>query len=158
MIQRIQTVYFLAIVILSCITFFMPVANLYDSANTFLYTLDYKGLTLADSGEGVIILNNVSTWGLKIISALIPLIALATIFLYKKRVLQIRLSFINMILMLGYYVILFINLWRAGNSMEAEWSLNVAAAFPLVCVILNWLAIRAIGKDEALVKSLNRLR
>ncbi len=157
MIQRIQTVYFLAILILSGLAFFMPVANLYDSVNTFFYTLNYKGLLLTEGNE-TIILNNLNTWSLKIISGLIPLIALITIFLFKKRVLQIRLSFINMILMLGYYVILFITLIQGANRMEASWSLNIPAAFPLVCVVLNWLAIRAIGKDEALVKSLNRLR
>lgn len=157
MIQRIQTVYFLAIVVLSCLAFFLPVANLYDSVNTFFYKLNYQGLVLLEGNE-TIILNNLNTWSLKIISGLIPLIALVTIFLYKKRVLQIRLSFINMILMLGYYAILFITVIQGANRMDAEWSLNVPAAFPLVCLILNWLAIRAIGKDEALVKSLNRLR
>ena len=29
---------------------------------------------------------------------------------------------------------------------------------PLVAIILNWLAIRAIGKDEVLVKAHDRLR
>ena len=29
---------------------------------------------------------------------------------------------------------------------------------PLVAIILNWLAIRAIGKDEVLVKAYDRLR
>ncbi|NDV45960.1 DUF4293 family protein [Paludibacter sp. 221] len=157
MIQRIQTVYFLVIAILSCFTFFVPVANLYDASNTFFYTLNYQGLKLVEGGE-TIILNNMNTWGLKIISALIPVLALVIIFMYKKRILQIRLSFINMILMLGYYAILFICIIQSGKQLDAEWSLNIPAAFPLVCVILNWLAIRAIGKDEALVKSLNRLR
>ncbi|MDL2290262.1 DUF4293 domain-containing protein [Paludibacteraceae bacterium OttesenSCG-928-F17] len=157
MIQRIQTVYLLIIVILSACTFFLPVANLYDSANVFLYKLNYQGLVLSE-GDELIILNNLNTWCLKIISGLIPLIALITIFLYKKRVLQIRLSFINMILMLGYYAILFLTVIQGANRMESEWSLNIVAAFPLVCAILNYLAIRAIGKDQALIKSLDRLR
>ena len=157
MIQRIQTVYFIAIVVLSCLAFFMPVANLYDSANAFFYSLNYKGLVLLEGNE-TIILNNLNTWSLKTISALIPFTAFVTMFLYKKRVLQIRLSFINMILMLGYYAILFLTVIQGANRMESEWNLNIPAAFPLVCLILNWLAIRAIGKDEALIKSLNRLR
>lgn len=158
MIQRIQTVYFLIIVALSAITFFLPVATLYDTANTFLYSLNYRGLSLEVGPEIIPPLNNINTWSLKVIAGLIPLIALITVFLYKKRVLQIRLSFINMILMVGYYVILFITVIHGANRLDADWSLNVVASFPLVCIILNWLAIRAIGKDEALVKSLNRLR
>ena len=34
----------------------------------------------------------------------------------------------------------------------------LAFALPLVNIILTYLAIRAIGKDEALVRSLDRLR
>ena len=157
MIQRIQTVYFLAIAVLSAITFFVPVANLYDAVNVLLYKLNYQGLVLVD-GETPLVLNNLATWSLKLISGIIPLVALVTIFLYKKRVLQVRLSFINMLLMFGYYAILFICLIQGARSMEADWNLRIPAAFPLVCVVLDWLAIRAIGKDEALIRSLNRLR
>ena len=157
MIQRIQTVYFLAIAVLSAITFFVPVANLYDAVNVLLYKLNYQGLVLVD-GETPLVLNNLATWSLKVISGIIPLVALVAIFLYKKRVLQVRLSFINMLLMFGYYAILFICLIQGARSMEADWNLRIPAAFPLVCVVLDWLAIRAIGKDEALIRSLNRLR
>lgn len=155
MIQRIQTVYLLIIAILATCTFFLPVATIYDPAELLLYPLSYKGFTVTIDGITETI---VHTWMLTIISAIIPIIALITIFLYKKRVLQIRLSFINMVLMLGYYGILFIYLWQAAKQWDAEWSLNIVAAFPLVCIILNYLAIRAIGKDQALIKSLNRLR
>ncbi len=157
MIQRIQSVYFLTIAILSCITFFAPVANLYDPFNFLLYKFDYRGLMLTDSTE-LVVMNNSATWSLKIISAIIPLLAVAALLLFKKRMLQARLSFVNLLLMLGYYVILFICVIRGAHSLEAEWSLNLPAAFPLVCAVLDWLAIRAIGKDEALVRSLNRLR
>lgn len=154
MIQRIQTLYFFIIVVLSSIGFFLPVANLYDPFIAELCTIKYQGITCLTATGGEVI----RLWPLLIIATLIPLIALVTIFLYKKRVLQIRLSFINMILMLGFYVILFLNLWQSTKGTQISWSLNIAAAFPLVSMVLNWLAIRAIGKDEALVKSLNRLR
>jgi uncharacterized membrane-anchored protein YitT (DUF2179 family) len=72
--------------------------------------------------------------------------------------LQIRLSIINSVLLAGYYGLLFIYLWQAGNVLNADWYLNIVTAFPLINIILTFLAIRAIGKDEALIKSLNRLR
>jgi len=37
-------------------------------------------------------------------------------------------------------------------------SFKIAVAFPLVAIILDYLAIRSIGKDEALIRSLNRIR
>jgi hypothetical protein len=149
MIQRIQTLYLLAIAILSCLVFFLPTANFLNLEYNILFQLDYQGV----AGE-----NNMSTWSLKIISGIIPIIALITTFLYKQRATQIRLSITNMFLMLGFYVIFFMTVIQTANATNSEWSLNVPAAFPLVCLILNWLAIRAIGKDIALLKSLSRLR
>lgn len=40
----------------------------------------------------------------------------------------------------------------------AKASFKIPAAFPLVVIILDYLAIRSIGKDEALIRSLNRIR
>ena len=154
MIQRIQTLYLLAIVVLSCLAFFLPTASFYILESDIPFKLNYQGI------EGV---DNMNTWSLKIISGIIPIIALVTIFLFKQRATQIRLSITNMFLMLGWYVIFFMTVIQSANTMSAEWSdvrwiPNVPASFPLVCIILNWLAIRAIGKDIALLKSLNRLR
>jgi len=158
MIQRIQTLYLLAIVVLSCLAFFLPTANLYDSDNAVLLKLTNQGFVGGVVGEIPITLNNTNTWSLKIISGIIPIIALITIFLYKQRATQIRLSITNMFLLLGWYVIFFMTVIQSANALDADWSLNVSASFPLICIILSWLTIRAIGKDIALLKSLNRLR
>jgi hypothetical protein len=37
-------------------------------------------------------------------------------------------------------------------------NIRISAAFPLIAIILNYLAIRNIGADEALIRSLERLR
>lgn len=155
MLQRIQTVYFLLIVILSGFTLFSPVADLINNSNMAMYILNYKGICL-QSANGDVFQSN--TWGLTAIAAIIPIISLISIFLYKKRIIQIRLSIFNMVLMAGYYALLFIYIWFAGQNLHTEWSLRIVTAFPLVNIVLNVLAIRAIGKDEALVRSLNRIR
>jgi hypothetical protein len=41
---------------------------------------------------------------------------------------------------------------------EVSVSLSWPVCLPFVALILNWLAIRAIGKDEMLVKAYDRLR
>ncbi|MCE5331636.1 MAG: DUF4293 domain-containing protein [Bacteroidales bacterium] len=155
MIQRIQTLYLLLIVILSGFTLFSPVAGLFNKAEALEYVMNYRGIFLVQP-TGNLFQENV--WALTAISAIIPLISLLTIFVYKKRLLQIRLTIFNIVLMAGYYGLLFIYLWLAGERYHAEWFLEIVTAFPLVNIILSFLAIRAIGKDEALVKSLNRLR
>jgi hypothetical protein len=35
---------------------------------------------------------------------------------------------------------------------------KIPMSFPLIAIILDYLSIRAIGKDEALVRSLDRIR
>ncbi|HOJ65900.1 MAG TPA: DUF4293 domain-containing protein [Paludibacteraceae bacterium] len=155
MIQRIQTFYLFLVLILSSVTLFSPVAVLFNKESATLYEISYKGLCLLDESSKVPVS---SVWALTAISAIVPVVTLIIIFLYNKRLIQIRLSIFNMIIMLGYYVILFIYLFYAAKTLHADWSLKIVSAFPLVNIILTLLAMRAIAKDEALIKSLNRLR
>jgi len=155
MLQRIQTIYLLIIVILSGVTLFSPVADLINNTNMAMYIMSYKGIFL-QSATGNVYQSGV--WGLTAIGAIVPVIALITMFLYKRRILQVRLSIFNMVLMAGYYALLFIYIWFAGQNLHTSWSLRIVTAFPLVNIVFNILAIRAIGKDEALVRSLNRIR
>ena len=84
---------------------------------------------------------------------------MVTIFLYRKRILQIRLSVFNGLLMIGFYglFIYYMSTIGAGDE-EMNYSLKIALGLPLVCLILDYLAIRNIGADEVLVRSLDRLR
>jgi uncharacterized membrane protein len=130
-------------------------ADLVNNDEAVRYILNFKGIIkIQDAGN--LFVENV--WALTALSALIPAVSLISIFLFKKRVLQIRLTFFNIVLMAGYYGLLFIYLWIAGERYHAEWFLSIVTAFPLVNIVLSFLVIRAIGKDEALIKSLNRLR
>ncbi len=155
MIQRIQTLYLFTVVILSVITLFSVQAGFVGNTDAAHYILNYKGIFQVQTA-GIDFVKNV--WSLTALCVLIPIIAIATIFVFKKRLLQIRLSIINTVLLAGYYVLLFIYLWQTGTALNAEWYLEMVTAFPLINIIFTFLAIRAIGKDEALIKSLNRLR
>jgi len=117
MLQRFQTLYLLTIVVLSCITLFSPVADLINKSDSLLYLVNYKGIYLLQPTGNTF---QSSVWGLTAIAALVPVISLLTIFLYNKRILQIRLSIINLVLMAGYYALLFIYLWFAGQNLHAE--------------------------------------
>lgn len=155
MIQRIQTLYLLVIVTLSGFTLFSPVADFVNQDLGLRYILDFKGLYLMQAKGNTF---ESSAWALTAITVLVPIISFITIFLYKNRINQIRLSVINMFLMIGYYILLFIYVWFASQRLNAEWSLRFMTAFPLINIVLNYLAMGAIGKDEKLVKSLDRLR
>ena len=150
MLQRIQTVYLLIIVALTVATLFLPLVVLQQG--DALFSFDASGLSTM-IGEPELLY---PAWGL---FALTAIIALVTIFLYKKRILQIRLCVFNALLILGFYGFFAFLIYSLKGDMEgASVSVKIALSFPLVNLILDYLAIRNIGADEALVRSLDRLR
>ena len=155
MIQRIQTVYLLIIVLLSGFTIFLPLADLLNTSEGLTYLVNLKGIYLIQGAENIY---QSSVWSLSMVTLLIPFLSIISIFSYKNRIKQIRLSVINMLVMIGFYVLLFLYLWLGSKNLNADWHLRTVCILPLISIILNYLAIGAIGKDEALVKSLDRIR
>lgn len=150
MIQRIQTVYLLLVVALGITLFFMPVLQLVSpegASELQVYELSALG---GAPLQGI--------WGLGLATALIPLLALVDIFLFKKRILQARLNIFTVMLCLGYYGVLAIYIWLAKMSLGLEWHLIPWASIPLICMILTLMATRSILKDEALVRAADRIR
>ena len=151
MLQRIQTVYLLIIMALTIAILFLPLAVLQSGDQ--LFTFDATGISTM-AAQLIY-----PTWGLFALTIVISLLALLTIFLFKKRILQIRICVFNAILMLGFYGLFAFFYWDLGNQKEIfSLSLKIAFSFPLISLILDYLAIRNIGADEALVRSLDRLR
>ncbi|MBQ6572383.1 MAG: DUF4293 domain-containing protein, partial [Alistipes sp.] len=97
-----------------------------------------------------------------IVMSLATIIPLVNIFLFKNRQLQIRLCAVELVLLIGS--IIFAGLYYyLSNRMFAELEFHtqgfrIAMIFPLVSIILDYLAMRAIFHDEMLVKSLDRIR
>ncbi len=145
----------LIIVILMVATMFMPLAMLQEGDELFYF--DTTGLNaMALSGDSELIY---PSWGLFVLTALIALIAMVTIFLYKRRILQIRLCIFNALLILGFYgLFVFLIYTFLENKEDIVVNVKIALGFPLINLILDYLAIRNIGADEALVRSLERLR
>jgi len=89
-------------------------------------------------------------------------IALGTIFLYKKRDLQISLTKIFVLLTLlinglGFYL-MYRDLGIVQENVEVDFTVKPGSFFPLIAIVLGYFAMRYIQKDEKLVKSMNRLR
>ena len=150
MIQRIQTLYLLAVVALGLALIWLPVVQLVtpEEAET-LQVWELSALGGAPL-QGL--------WGLLLTTALIPLLAFIDIFLYKKRILQARLNIFLVMLCLGYYGVLVLYIWLAKISMNVEWHILPYASFPLICLVLTIMATRRILKDEALVRAADRIR
>ena len=78
--------------------------------------------------------------------------AFSSIFLYKNRKRQVRLSYLNISLFLLIFGI------AVGNVLLKGKALNPFFYTLAINIILTLLAIRAIKKDEDLIKSLDRIR
>ena len=147
MIQRIQTVYLLIVTGLLITAMCMPIGYFIDTMGE--HPFKALGLEINDTFK--------STWGLFGILMLSAIVAVATIFLYKNRMLQIRMTIFNSLLLVGYYIAalaFYLALKNDANMFRVGWAL----CLPLISIILNILAVRAIGRDEVMVKAADRLR
>ncbi|MDR1937242.1 MAG: DUF4293 domain-containing protein [Tannerellaceae bacterium] len=153
MLQRIQSVYLLVIAILTVAMTFLPLAVLQKGDEFF--SLGVFGVTtLSPDAEFVY-----PVWGLFVLTTLIALLAMVTIFLYKKRILQIRICVFNAIMMIGFYGFFAFMIYTMKQEIsDLSVSVKIALSFPLTSLILDYLAIRNIGADEVLVRSMERLR
>ena len=150
MIQRIQTVYLLAIVALGIALIWLPVVQLVTPAEASeLQIWELSALGGAPL-QGL--------WGLLLATALIPLLAFVDIFLFKKRLLQARLNIFLAMLCIGYYGVLAIYIWQAKLALGVDWHILPWASFPLISFVLTLMATRRILKDEALVRAADRIR
>ncbi len=152
MIQRIQSLYLLAVTVLMAVLCFVPVGEF--AAPAGLYNMTLSGVYKAgDAGVAY------STLPLLLLAIVVSLVALVTIFLFKNRKMQIKLASGNLALMLLFYVVSIVYYFMIKDSLQAVFSLVPFVTFiPFAALVLNVFAIRAIRADEELVRSLDRLR
>jgi hypothetical protein len=151
MIQRIQTLFLLAVAVLSGLMLNGDLLVMNSGSGT-LFTIGFLGL----GEEGGEIIQRL--WPLSFLLALVPVLALVAIFLYRKRGTQMRVTMITLLLSLGtlllgaFYVIMF------DRKIDVTIIWKIKVVFPVISAILAWLAYRAILKDDLMVKSYDRLR
>lgn len=152
MIQRIQTVYLALALILIGFMAWLPLGEI--ATSNLVFDFNIKGVFNEETGKVV-----VSGWPLVMLLVIIEVIQIMIIFGYKNRIRQMRMATFNILLMVG---LLAVSWFFVRSSLKTigggVYVFKMAMAFPLVAAILNYLAIRAIGKDEALVRSIDRIR
>jgi hypothetical protein len=147
MLQRIQTVFLLIATIVLGMLYTNPLAEISDGVDVYLFNIYgiFKGSDKIFNGISLLIF-------LSVIVALHVYI----IFAFKNRIRQMRILSFTIILILGLFGLFF---YFAYAAFEGETvSFKITVALPLAAVILDYLAVRNIGKDEALVRSVDRLR
>ena len=112
MIQRIQSVYLLLVTILLVVTICMPVGQFIGTDGVTAHVFKPLGVSLAGGGF-------LSTWGLFGILLLSVLVAFCTIFLFRNRMLQIRMTIFSSILLIGYYIAFCVFMFILKDNLDA---------------------------------------
>lgn len=154
MIQRVQTLYLLIITLLMAIVLFAPLAWFASDAGEFtLYAFALK----TAGGEAV-----QPTIYMGVVLALACALPLVTIFLFKRRLVQIRLCVVQMVLLVGALVMegaYYFLSWRVFSEQAFHiQGFKPAVALPLVCLLFAYLALRGVFRDEMLVRAADRIR
>lgn len=164
MLQRIQTVYLIVTFILTVLLLFLPMGYMLHDGMVESFKVNAMGAYQLISDPATSSLSSEMVqcaWALLILVCLIMGTTVYDILLFRKRILQIRLAVFNIMLQLGiyamfalYYFFLMPNQGVIEGIYQPSWTIVI----PIINVILTYLAIRAIGADEALIRSLDRLR
>ena len=152
MIQRIQSLFLFVSLCFVIPMFFAPVAKLvYVTGDILTFNLTGYYLTEAEITTCIRM-----EYSFMIFGILICALNLIIIFLYRNRVLQIRLCIYNILLLIGMVGVGLFTLYSIPNVRSVSFSMP--AVFPVISVILHYLAFRGIRKDEMMVQALSRLR
>ncbi len=103
------------------------------------------------------------TWALFGLTILIILLSFVTIFLYTKRVLQMRITIFNLLIKLGFIALAFVYKQSFTNTLvdtNIDWSFSITpwVALPIVAMIFDYLAYRGIAVDDRTIRFMDRLR
>ena len=151
--QRIQTLYLFLSGVTATLLLLFTLFTVTQSDPETIYAANFTGLIV--SGWTSIKYFNLISF---VLTSLVTIISFVTIFLYKRRKLQIRLTIIGLLLMVAAIVAFGYMLWRQTDLMQATTQIRFWIILPIINLLCQYLAMRNIIKDDILVRASNRLR
>jgi len=155
MIQRIQSIYFLLAGLAIFALFLFPLAhNVY--INGVASAVSVTGVTHDNSGQQTLVQSFTALIAGTAVAGVLPL---ALVFLYKNRKQQIAFGY-------GYiFVIIAYTYWQVQtvksvvdiNTFKTS-NFGIGVLLSSISIVLTLLAVKAIQRDEKLIKSADRLR
>ncbi|MBB6328645.1 glucan phosphoethanolaminetransferase (alkaline phosphatase superfamily) [Algoriphagus iocasae] len=158
MIQRVQSIFLFLVAAAMGVTLGMDLWHqvIADSGESF--TLTALFLEKYDN-SGEVILSE-SKWYIAALASFVGFLAIISIFQYRNRGRQMMLNMVNSLLMVGLVATIFLT----TNGINSELGANDNGQYQigfwavLAAMVCNMLANRFIRKDEALVRSVDRIR
>ena len=139
MIQRLQTICLLIAAVCAILT--------YDLAF-------YSGVKLSETNiKQFVELNALADVIIMVLTGLVALICLVTMFLFKNRKMQLRLTIVALLASIANLVVYF-----AETAEFTDGNILLTSIFSFIIPFFLVMAARGIYQDEKLVKSMDRLR
>ena len=139
--------------------FFVPIEEFKTETASSVYQYNLSGIEKMDA-QGISSLGTIPI--ISVLAVIIGLVAFSSIFLYKKRMLQLKMGQLNLFLITVFIALLFFYVEHYLKTMThaslLQMDYRIGIYFPLAALILIILASKAIKKDEELVRSADRLR
>lgn len=154
MIQRIQTVYLLIAELLIGLLFFVPFADIAGKDGN-IYRFDIKGISLDGALKPDIIYSSIP---LILLCALNVVLIVITIYQFKNRIRQMKIARFSIFILLGFGGLIYYYIWSGAKILSGTFVFHIYLVIPVIAAVLIYLAIRAIAKDELLVRSIDRIR
>jgi Domain of unknown function (DUF4293) len=155
MIQRIQSVYLAAVFLISLLLFKGAVLG-FSTASGDVVNLFYSGRVVDSAGK---LFAQIGITGLlPFIIALIPLLSLITLLIFRKRKTQRILSDVIIVFSAALIIILSAAIFLMTSRYNTTIIPGYKIGIPVVILILSFLARGGIVRDERLIKSYDRLR
>ncbi|MEM9053093.1 MAG: DUF4293 domain-containing protein [Bacteroidota bacterium] len=158
MIQRVQTIYLVLAAISGLMTFFLPFAHFLDGD---VKLGEFAVFGVFNVQSNLLELSGPSSFPSWIFTVLTVVSAAAAVFLYKNRATQLKVTRLAMLLNLAFIAYLAFGIESImGQLYDDSVRVLYHSGFymPVIALPFLFLAIRGIKKDEALVKSLDRIR
>lgn len=158
MIQRVQSIFLFLVAVAMGITLGMELWQQTLPSSGESYRLTAFFLEQYDaSGE---LVSATSYWYIGAIAAFVGLLAIISIFQYRNRTRQMMINMVNSLFMVGLVAIVFLTTNGVNSELALEDSGTYMIGFwaVLIAMVFNMLANRFIRKDEALIKSVDRIR
>jgi len=155
MIQRIQTLYLLLTILTSGLFLtgsFLEFRN--DTGE--LIKITFMGIYRSVGGNGFEL--TLKLIPMTVLILLIPLLSAVTVFLYKKRKLQLKAASVIIVIAIVLIILTVYYVFIVISRFKVDLVMTIKMFLPVVIMLFAILAFRAIKKDEDLVRSYDRLR
>lgn len=160
MIQRIQTIYLALIAICGLLMYFFPLVSIVPenaAAEPVIYHLSALTVNVLNNGISSVLMR---PWPVVILNAIVIAFSVYTILQYRNRKNQLRFTLLILLLIMAEIVFMVLDVQRLSKVAGTEhmMTFGIYSVLPLLQLLFSRLATGAIKKDEALVRSADRLR